>query len=76
MSYTITISGSAQPGEGQTQEKTDSDVTGKARAFAATLPGVSAAFIQTISGGMESLAAEPPAPPATPAEPTGGTESG
>ena len=75
MSYTITISGSAQPGDGQTQETADSAVMEKARSVAASLPGVSAAFIQTISGGMQSLTeTAQPAQEAAP-EVTGGAES-
>lgn len=60
MSYTVTISGTSLPSEGQTQEQSDAQVVAKAKAFAQTLPAVSAAFIQTMTGGMEDL--NPPAP--------------
>jgi hypothetical protein len=72
MSYTITISGSAQPDGGQTQDQADAAVVQKARQLAGSLPGVSAAFIQTISGGLQSLTEQPQ----TPAAPTEGTPSG
>lgn len=59
MSYTITISGMAAPGEGQSAEQADKDLEAKARQFVGSLPGVSAAFIQTTSGGHASLTAAP-----------------
>ena len=75
MSYTITISGSAPPDGTQTIEEADAAIMAKARAFAATLPGVSAGFIQTISGGMQSLTEEPQPPQDAVPEATGGAES-
>lgn len=59
MSYTITISGMAQPAEGQTPDQADADLTAKARAFVAGLPGVSAAFIQTTTAGHANIMAAP-----------------
>ena len=71
MSYTITISGQPQQAEGQSPDQAHDDVTAKAKAFVATLPGVSAAFIQT-GTGMTDL--NPPAAPAAATEPTAQTE--
>lgn len=70
MSYTITISGSAQPTDGSTQDQADAAILAKAQAFANGLPGVSAAFIQTISGGMQSLTEQPQAAAPTTEEAT------
>ena len=71
MSYTITISGQQTQGEGEAGAQAGGDVESKARQFVGSLPGVTAAFIQTEAGMTDLSPQRQPEAPTEPQQPTG-----